>query len=224
VKRDLIDLLLGIGVTTLGLVVLLFVLTSALAIAQNPGSFLQGQLSGDQAEPPSASFDWSGIDRDVTFTDTSRAGSAAITSWDWDFGDGNRSASQNPAHQYAGPGVYQASLVVEDANGERSTALGQVEVVAGTMRSGRGVAAPGENLNLSFGNILLPVALAFLTFGLYIVMALVGGAILKAGWNLVKPKPETIKVRLKPKHLTQAIEEDQGTVATQAPTPPPPKA
>jgi len=51
-------------------------------------------------------------------------------------------------------------------------------------------------------------------FGLHLVMAIVGGMITRAGWNLVKPKPETIKVRLKPAHLTQAIEED--------PTLPPP--
>ncbi len=39
---------------------------------------------------------------------------------------------------------------------------------------------------------------------------------MKAGWNILKPKPETIRVRLKPKHLTQGFEDDS------MPTPPPP--
>jgi len=223
-KRDLLELLLGIGVLALGLVVLLFVLSNALALAQNPGAFLQGQMSGGQTAPPSASFDWSSVDRDVAFADTSRAGTSPITSWAWDFGDGNRSTAQSPTHSYAGPGIFQASLVVEDQTGVRSTSIGQVEVVAGTMRSGRGVGAPGENVNFNLGGILLPLAVGFLTFGLYLVMAVTGGMILKAGWNLVKPKPETIKVRLKPGHLTQAFEADPGAIGTPGQPPPPPTA
>src|SRR3989304_2519679 len=145
-KRDLLELLLGIGVLALGLVVLLFVLSNALALAQNPGAFLQGQMSGGQTAPPSASFDWSSVDRDVAFADTSRAGTSPIASRAWDFGDGNRSTAQSPTHSYAGPGVFQASLVVEDQTGVRSTAIGQGEVVAGALRCGRGAGAgrPGS--------------------------------------------------------------------------------
>src|SRR2546427_372653 len=45
------------------------------------------------------------------------------------------------------------------------------------------------------------------------------GAVTRAGWNMIKPKPETIRVRLKPKHLTQAIEEDAPSMVM---LPPPP--
>jgi PKD repeat protein len=34
----------------------------------------------------------------VQFTDTSTPGSAAITAWSWDFGDGGTSTQQNPSH------------------------------------------------------------------------------------------------------------------------------
>jgi hypothetical protein len=67
--------------------------------------------------------------------------------------------------------------------------------------------------------ILQPVAITFLTFGMFVVMSMVGGAITRAGWNMVKPKPETIRVRLKPRDLTRAMEQDTGTVIAYPPPP-----
>ena len=52
----------------------------------------------------------------VQFTDSS-SGVAAITAWDWDFGDGNTSNAQNPANGYSPPGTYTVTLIVTDANG-----------------------------------------------------------------------------------------------------------
>lgn len=223
-KRDLLELLLGVGVLALGLGLLLFTFSQALALAQNPGAFFENQLASDQAQAPSDSFDWGGTDRDVTFTDTSRAGDASIASWSWDFGDGNRSSVQSPTHAYASDGLYQASLVVDDDNGKRSIAVGQVEVLQGVSRSGRSLGDPSANLNFNLSGILLPFAIAFLTFGLHIVMALAGGMTTKAGWNLVKPKPETIRVRMKPGYLTRAFEADPEAPAAVLIQPPPPKA
>lgn len=42
----------------------------------------------------------------ATFTDNS----TTVTSWLWNFGDGNSSTSQNPMHTYAANGTYQACL------------------------------------------------------------------------------------------------------------------
>lgn len=50
----------------------------------------------------------------VQFTDTS-AGN--VTSWLWDFGDGNTSASRNPTHTYFGSGEYTVRLTVTNAFG-----------------------------------------------------------------------------------------------------------
>ena len=49
----------------------------------------------------------------VVFTDLS----IRATSWRWDFGDGNTSAFQNPAHIYLAPGFYTVKLRVSNANG-----------------------------------------------------------------------------------------------------------
>ena len=222
-KRDLLELLLGVGVLALGLGLLLFTFSQALALAQNPGTFFESQIGGDEARAPTAAFDWGGSNRTISFTDTSQAGDVALVTRSWDFGDGNRSTGQNPMHAYAADGVYQASLVVEDANGKRSTAVAQVDVVQGASRSGRSLGDPTANLSFNVSGILLPFAIAFLTFGLHIVMALAGGMTTKAGWNLVKPKPETIRVRMKPGHLTGAFEPDPVASAALPIQPPPPK-
>jgi len=47
----------------------------------------------------------------VQFNDFSYA-SDEITSWSWDFGDGNTSTEQNPMHTYAEGGVYDITLVI----------------------------------------------------------------------------------------------------------------
>jgi len=88
-------------------------------------------------------------------------------------------------------------------------------------RSGDSLADPTAGLQLSFdlSGILQPVAITFLTFGMYVVLAMVGGAVTRAGWNMIKPKPETIRVRLKPRQLTQAMEEDAPSMVM---LPPPP--
>jgi len=60
----------------------------------------------------------------VTFNDNSTAGSTAIASWLWDFGDGNISTSQNPPqHAYSKSGKYTVSLKVTDKNGCTSSVI-----------------------------------------------------------------------------------------------------
>lgn len=59
----------------------------------------------------------------VQFTDlTTVPGSATITSWQWDFGDGNFSSQQNPNHIYTTAGSYSVTLVVTFSNGCTSNA------------------------------------------------------------------------------------------------------
>jgi len=53
----------------------------------------------------------------VTVKDNSTPGSASITGWVWDFGDGDTSSSQNPpAHSYSVLGTYKISLYITDNN------------------------------------------------------------------------------------------------------------
>jgi gliding motility-associated-like protein len=54
----------------------------------------------------------------VNFSDMSTiAAPGIIVAWDWDFGDGNFSTSQNPSHCYATPGVYTIILTAKSADG-----------------------------------------------------------------------------------------------------------
>lgn len=69
-------------------------------------------------EMPSADFEASPVSGDkplnVGFTDKSTGNP---TSWNWNFGDGNRSTLQNPSHQYDSAGIYPVTLIVKNAAG-----------------------------------------------------------------------------------------------------------
>ena len=63
--------------------------------------------------PPTADFSSAVADLDVQFTDLS-TDDGSLTAWSWDFGDGNASALQSPAHSYAAAGTYDVTLTVTD--------------------------------------------------------------------------------------------------------------
>jgi len=54
------------------------------------------------------------VGQSLTFYDQS---SNSPTSWQWDFGDGNTSAVQNPSHSYDNSGSYTISLTATNASG-----------------------------------------------------------------------------------------------------------
>jgi PKD domain-containing protein len=229
VKRETFDLLLGLGVMALGIGLLLFTFGNALALAANPGQFIRSQVPStqQQVQGPSASFTWSSDGFNLTVQDTSHAGSGSLTNWQWDFGDNSGQVTgQHPSvHVYANAGPYTVLLTVTDSNGQGSTTFSPVDIVPAQSRSGQSVGdltASIPNLNFNLGDILLPVGVGLLTVGLYLAMAVIGGAITKAGWNLVRPRPETIRIRLKPEHLQQMMEADAAPQA--APPPPPPQS
>ncbi|MGC4102669.1 PKD domain-containing protein [Ferruginibacter sp.] len=53
----------------------------------------------------------------TSFTDLSSGGSAALSTWEWDFGDGGLSTAQNPFHNYTVAGNYTVTLKVTNAGG-----------------------------------------------------------------------------------------------------------
>jgi tetratricopeptide (TPR) repeat protein len=57
---------------------------------------------------------------EVSFFDHS-APAGKITSREWDFGDGVKSAEQNPTHVYLSPGYYRVTLTVQGPGGKEST-------------------------------------------------------------------------------------------------------
>jgi PKD repeat protein len=224
-KRDHLEIVLGLGVLALGLGLLVFTFTHAMAIAADPGDFFRSQFPDNQnPRGPSASFTWDTNDLTATVRDTSRQGDATITTWDWNFGDGTRVTGSSPSpHGYTNASVYQVSVIVRDGNGLESRAVAQVQTVPTQTRSGDSVGDPTAGLGsaLDLSGILRPVAVTFLTFGMYMVMAVAGGAVTKAGWNMIKPKPETVRVRIKPSQLTQSIEGDPRSLTAYPPPPMP---
>jgi len=55
---------------------------------------------------------------------------ANISSYNWDFGDGNTSTAENPAYNYSTPGDYEVRLNVTDANGCNNLFVDTVSVYA----------------------------------------------------------------------------------------------
>lgn len=52
----------------------------------------------------------------------------SIISWNWDFGDGNTSASTNGVNYYQNAGVFSVTLIVEDVNGCKDTTQQLVDI------------------------------------------------------------------------------------------------
>lgn len=84
----------------------------------------------------------------VTFTDTSLGEPANWTQWNWSFGDGNYSTSQNPTYTYPAAGTYtvtfNSSLIANASVKNSTTRIGYIQVTT----------APGSvtNLNGSYVN------------------------------------------------------------------------
>lgn len=66
--------------------------------------------------PPTSGFGYQMLGMQVDFNDLSST-MASLSSWHWEFGDGDTSNQQNPSHIYASPGTFQVCLEVEDACG-----------------------------------------------------------------------------------------------------------
>ena len=68
----------------------------------------------------------------VTFTDNSTVGSGALSSWSWDFGDGNGQTSVTGivTHAYASAGAFPVTMIVTDANGCTNSVIKPVAISA----------------------------------------------------------------------------------------------
>jgi PKD repeat protein/Mg-chelatase subunit ChlD len=85
----------------------------------------------ERNRPPTVSFDVLPAEpkanEPVTFIDRS-TDDVGIVAWEWDFGDGTRSAEQNPVHRYSADGSYKVTLTVTDTDGEKASATKPVKV------------------------------------------------------------------------------------------------
>lgn len=84
------------------------------------------------ANLPKASFthsspNYTALDT-TQFTDMSKDFDGEIVSWLWNFGDGNYSNEQNPAHKYSRSGTYIVRLTVVDNDGEQNTVTHEIVI------------------------------------------------------------------------------------------------
>lgn len=90
---------------------------------------------------PTANFTTSAmpscVGKPVTFTDNTIAGSGALTSWEWDFGDGGiqTTASGSASHTYSTTGSFPVSMKVYDAKGCSQSILKTVTIVSSPIAS-----------------------------------------------------------------------------------------
>ncbi len=107
--------------------------------------------------PPTAQFTGAPtavcIGSAVNFVNQSTNGTAPITGWSWDFGDGNSSTQTNPAHTYGAAGTYTVTLVVTASNGQADP---EVKVNYITVNP-----TPAASFTTSTNGCILPVAVTF---------------------------------------------------------------
>ena len=212
-RKELIPMIFGIALLLAGVGLLLTGFAFAFGIVSNPSGYIERQIppavQQNTTAGPHASFMFNVTGFSVSFNDNSRQGDAGIVSWDWDFGDGSRSNQQNPQHTYSTNFSGFVRLTVRDANDKQNAAVGNVQAFPGANTAGNSTVDPGDIAgSLDFGavfapiiGILIAVTAVITTFFMLMIMWLVGASITKAGWNLIRPRPETIRIRIKPKHL-----------------------
>jgi PKD repeat protein len=61
------------------------------------------------------------VDSTVRFTETSSTNGPPLVAWSWNFGDGNLSTAQHPAHAYTAIGSYTVTLLITDSLGYTAT-------------------------------------------------------------------------------------------------------
>lgn len=214
------------GLIVVGAVLLIVVFVSAFVIVNDPGTYYDEWVPAEGPEGPEASFDWASSDLVVEFVDTSSTGGADLERWIWDFGDGAESTDPSPSHQFGEDGEFTVTLEVADENGLASQAAATVGVEIGAENSGNGVLG----LNDLADSVIEAVERAakgggvvLLVIGLFVVLTMIGGRLLHQGVRTLRPIPDRISVKVRPKRLELAMTqpEDEASGTAKTPVPPP---
>lgn len=211
---------LGTALVAVGVAVLLFGFVLA----------YEDLRSVPSGRAPTAKFDWTVNGYSATFTDTSTANGASIVTVYWTFGDGSSNSSPSTSHTYGAPGgQVNVTLEVQDANGVSAQSTATFSVPSSGTQSGSSSASGPVGNQSNLGSVLGP-ALGGLSglvstaesFVYLLVILVAGGSILRAGWNLITPKAETISVRVKPRSLQVEPVSPPAPPSAATPSAPPP--
>jgi PKD repeat protein len=200
------------GLIVIGVLLLVAVGLSAFAILRDPGTYYEKWVPDDETAGPEASYEWTSSGLAVAFTDTSVIGDNTIERWEWDFGDGADSRDPNPSHTFTEPGEWSVTLEVVDDNGATSMAEGTVEIEPGATNDGSGGIGLNDVADKLVGTVERSSKGGFvvlLVVGLFVVLTLIGGRLIRQGVRLMRPVPEKINVKLRPKELELTILETE---------------
>lgn len=200
----------AIGLIVAGAAVLVVVAAFAVGIVRDPGDHYDRWVPDDTANGPEAAYDWSSDGLLVTFEDTSDAGDAPIERRVWDFGDDVTSDEPAPTHRFDGPGEWDVTLDVVDESGMDSQATGTVEIENGESKQGNGEIGLNDVADKvidtlersSKGGLVVVLVVAML-----LVLALIGGRLIHHGVRLMRPVPDRISLKLRPKELELSVAE-----------------
>jgi hypothetical protein len=210
--EDRYERLWGTGLIIVGIALLGVVFLSAFGIARDPGEYYDKWVPDSETVGPEASFDWASSDSLVDFTDTSEIGDARIERWIWDFGDGAESNDPDTSHRFAEEGEWNVTLEVVDANGLSSKAEGTVEIESGAGNSGDGAIGLGDIADKVIETVERTAKgslVVLLVIGMFVVLTMIGGRVVRQGVRILRPLPDRISVKLRPKQLEFAMLESK---------------
>ena len=223
--REKLGFFMGIVVLAVGIALLAFTFYSAFTVATNPNGFLKNlgvevPIHASATLSVSFSFTPNPVTVNMQTQGTISITGGAQPFFIWINGttpNGCGPSSQplqinSPTYNFqctpTSTGTFSAPVDVADRAGDHGSTTYSLTVQS----SGSGTGTP------SGGNVsLVPLAVATLTVGMYMVMAVVGAVFVKAGWSMIRPRPETIRIRLKPEALMKAIEPDVPAPPTNEP-------
>lgn len=107
---------------------------------------------GTTNQPPVAAFTSSCSSLTCAFTSTSSDPDGTISSYSWNFGDGQTSTLQNPSHAYGAAGIYTVALTVTDNAGATNTVTHPVTVTQANQSPTAAFTSSCTNLACNFTN------------------------------------------------------------------------
>jgi hypothetical protein len=102
------------------------------------------------------------------------AGGFAPYSYQWDFGDGEKSTEANPQHAYKNDGLYTVSLTVTDDKGNTDTEIREEYITVLPGWNAGSIASSAWNGLATFGKVLANI---FIWIGVFVPLWIVIGGI-----------------------------------------------